>query len=144
MTKGSSKKKLANADHSIITDTVDLAVFFPDLEEWPKSWRGSDDDILPGEQIVECFRPFLRFLATTYSKRTIRNHADNLWILGGELIRDLNETPKLRKMPIDKLLFDLVQDGGPVLHHADSEERMQSFEATCNKFHRFLESTGAC
>ena len=144
MTKGSSKKKLANADHSAAADTLDLEVFFPDLEEWASSWRGSDDDIPPGKQIVDCFRPFLRFLATTYSKKTIGNHADNLWLLGGELIRDLNEATKLRKVPIQKLLLDLVQDGGPLLHHADSDERTQSFQATCNKFHRFLESTDAC
>ena len=68
---------------------------------------------------------------------------DNLWILGGELIRDLNETPNLPKVPIEKLQLDIVQGGGPLLHHADSHERMQSFEATCHKFHRFLESTGA-
>jgi hypothetical protein len=31
---------------------------------------------------------------------TIRRHVDNLWILGGEIIRDLNYTPSLRKVII--------------------------------------------
>jgi hypothetical protein len=34
---------------------------------------------------------------------------DNLWVLGGEIIRDLNETQSLRKRPIEDLVFDAIQ-----------------------------------
>jgi len=37
----------------------------------------------------------------------------HMWALGGEIIRDLNETPSLRKVPVDRLLSDLIKDGGP-------------------------------
>lgn len=117
---------------------ADLTAIFPDLKEWPQSWCGTDRDIVPGEQILDCFRPFLRSLVAEYSRKTVRKHADNLWILGGEIIRDLNQSPRLRKVPIPKLLFDLVQDGGPLPYHADSEAQLQSFESTCSKFARFL------
>ena len=40
---------------------------------------------------------------------------DNLWILGGEIIRDLNGTPSLRKVPVEQLLCDVIDDdGGPL------------------------------
>jgi hypothetical protein len=61
-----------------------------------------------------------------------------MWAVGGEIIRDLNDTPSLRKVPIDRLLFDLIEDGGPLLYHGDSEEQQRSFDSTCRKFRRFL------
>src|SRR5216683_6847987 len=37
-----------------------------------------------------CFRPFIEHLATSsLSPKTIRKHVDNLWMLGGEIIRNL-------------------------------------------------------
>ncbi len=54
--------------------------------------------------------------------KTIQKHVDNLWVLGGEIIRDLNETPSLRKTRMDRLLSEAVsEDGGPLIHHGDSE-----------------------
>ena len=88
---------------------------------------------------MACFRPFLHHLVSSdLSPKTIQKHVDNLWVLGGEIIRDLNETPALRKAPVERLLFDLIQDGGPLLYHNDSEERQRSFESTCRKFRRFM------
>jgi hypothetical protein len=90
--------------------------------------------------MVAYFRPFLEHLVRLQlSRKTIRKHVDNLWILGGELIRDLNNTPELRKVPIEDLVFDVIQDGGPLLYHGDSEQLQQSFGSTCRKFRRFLE-----
>jgi hypothetical protein len=67
------------------------------LETWPRSWMGWEKDLPPGEQLVACFRPFLEDLAASdLSPKTIQKHVDNLWALGGEIIRDLNETPSLR------------------------------------------------
>jgi hypothetical protein len=42
-------------------------------------------------------------------------------VLGGEMVRRLNDTPSLRKVPIDDLLFDVVKDGGPLPYGCDSE-----------------------
>jgi hypothetical protein len=90
--------------------------------------------------MVAYFQPFLEHLiGRNLSRKTIRKHVDNLWILGGEIIRDLNETPSRRKMPIEELVFDVLNDGGPLPYHSDSEEQLRSFESTCRKFRRFLE-----
>lgn len=104
---------------------------------------GWEKDLQPGEKLVTCFRPFLEYLVCSdLSPKTIQKHVDNMWLLGGEIIRDLNQTPSLRKAPVERLLADLVEDGGPLLYHSDSEEQQRSFESTCRKFRRFLTESG--
>ena len=95
---------------------------------------GDDRDLLPGQKLVECFTPFLLNLAQSgLSKRTIQKHIDNLWLLGGEFIRDLQETPRLRKKQVADVLRTLLHDDGPLLYHRDSEEQQNSFASTCRK-----------
>ena len=100
---------------------------------------GLEKDLPPGEQLVTLFRPFLEHLAvSSLTPKTIQKHVDNMWVLGGELITELNYTPSLRKAPVEKVLADMINDGGPILRHGNSEEQQQSFESTCRKFWRFL------
>ena len=76
---------------------------------------------------------------TDLSPKTVQKHVDNLWVLGGEIIRDLNETPSLRKKNIEQVLFDVIDDdGGPLIYGVSSEQQQRSFDSTCCKFHRFL------
>ncbi len=99
---------------------------------------GLEKDLPPGEQLVSLFRPFLEHLvASNLSPRTIQKHVDNMWALGGEFIRDLHNDPALRKKAVDRVLRELVEHGGPLLHHA-REDQQRSFDATCRKFRRFL------
>ena len=71
-----------------------LAAYCPDLEQWPKTWMYEARDLVPGRQVVEIFRPFLRhLLGRNLSGKTLRKHRDNLWLLGGEIISDLHKTP---------------------------------------------------
>src|ERR1039458_10335306 len=73
--------------------STDLSTYCRDLADWPLSWMGFEKDLPPGEKIVNYFLPFLQHLVgLNLSRKTMRKHADNLWILGGEIIRDLNET----------------------------------------------------
>jgi hypothetical protein len=59
-------------------------------------------------------------------------------MLGGEIIRDLNCTPSLRKVARQRLLRDAVHaDGGPLIHNG-SEEAQRSLDPTGRKLHRFL------
>jgi len=101
---------------------------------------GWEKDLPPGEKLVTYFRPFLQHLASTsLSPKTIRKHVDNLWVLGGEIIRDLHETPSLRRKSIEQILFAVVDDeGGPLIHGGPAEEQQRSSDATCRKLHRFL------
>jgi hypothetical protein len=100
---------------------------------------GLDRDLPPGEQLLACFRPFIAHLAASnLSRKTIRRHVDNLWLLGGEIIRDLNEDPSLRKVATGRVLRKVIyEDGGPLLQNG-SEEEQRSFDSTCRKLHRFL------
>ena len=103
-------------------------------------------DLAPGQQLVECFKPFLRhLLSSKLSAKTLRKHRDNLWLLGGEIISDLHEAPQLRKRPMAQVVFAALNDeGGPLISHSASEEQQQrSFDSTCRKFHRFLKDDGS-
>jgi hypothetical protein len=103
---------------------------------------GLEKDVPPGEGLVACFQPFLEYLMTSdLSRKTIQKHVDNLWALGGEIIRDLHETPSLRRKPVDRVLYDLIENGGPLLYHCNSEEQQNSFDSTCRKLRRFLTAT---
>jgi hypothetical protein len=117
----------------------DASAYGRDLDNWPHSWMGLEKDLPPGEQLLACFRPFIAYLAaSSLTPTTIRRHVDNLWRLGGEIIRDLNYDPSLRKLAAERLLRKVVhEDGGPLLYDG-SEDEQRSFDSTCRKLHRFL------
>lgn len=120
-----------------------MAQYCPDLESWPRSWSVEPRDIEPGQCLLECFTPFLlHLLGLGLSRKTLRAHRDNLWALGGELIRDLHEDPQLRKRPMDKLLLSVIdEEGGPLIEHRTSEQQQRSFDSTCRRLYRFLQDT---
>jgi hypothetical protein len=117
----------------------DASAYCRDLDTWPRAWMGLEKDLPPGEQLVACFRPFIEHLASSsLSPKTIRQHVDNLWLLGGEIIRDLNYDPSQRKVAVHKLLRHAIgADGGPLIYNG-SEDAQYSLDSTCRKLHRFL------
>jgi hypothetical protein len=137
------RSKRSGKKTASVTPTLDE--FVPDLAEWARSWRYEERDIAPGGQIVACFRPFLQHLLDLGLSRKTRNrHRDNLWRLGGELIRAIQENARLRKQPIPHLIASMVgDDGGPLLTDNDFEEDQASFDLTCRKLARFLASQAA-
>ena len=114
--------------------------YCPDLDQWPRSWAYEARDIPYGLQMVECFKPFLReMLALPLSRTTLRRHRDNIWVLGGEVIRRVQMDSGLRRRPVKQVVLDLIgDDGGPLLSHGQSEAEQRSFDATCRKLSRFL------
>jgi|SRR5213080_513156 len=105
------------------TPRYGLEHYCRDLNSWPRSWMGLEKELMAMSNL---------------SPKTIQKHVDNMWVLGGEIITELNYTPSLRKAPVEKVLADLIKDGGPILHQRDSEEQQRSFESTCRKLWRFL------
>jgi len=132
-------KKLKEELGAIVV-ALDLATYCPDLATWPASWCGEERDVIPGERIVAVFTPFLLdLLAQGLSRKTRNLHRDNLWLLGGEIIRDINETPRLRKRPVEELIRQAIaNDEGPLIHGGFSEQEQRSFDSTCKKLNRFL------
>ena len=110
-----------------------------DLSEWPARWMGVEEDLPPGARLVEYFMPFLVHLTESgLSKKTVQNHVDNIWLLGGEIIRDVNEEPRLRKRSAEELVRKVIhEDGGPLIYNG-TEDGQRSFDSTCRKFDRFL------
>ncbi len=127
----------------VASDTERLMQYCPDLESWPRSWSVEPRDIAPGQRIVACFTPFLlHLLSLGLSRKTLRVHRDNLWALGGEIIRDLHEDPPLRERPIAELLLTVIdEEGGPFIAHRTSEQQQRSLDSTCRRFYRFLQNT---
>ncbi len=117
-----------------------LQSYCPDLDQWPGSWAYEKRDIPYGLRIVECFTPFLReMLARSLSRKTLRQHRDNIWVLGGEVIRRVQMDSGLRRRPVEQVVRDFIgDDGGPLLSHGQSEAEQRSFDATCRKLFRFL------
>ena len=99
---------------------------------------GLEEDLPPGAQLLTLFRPFLEHLAASnLSPKTIQKHVDNMWALGGEFIRDLHCNTSLRKKPVEQILLQMIEYGGPLLYHG-GEDQQRSFDSTCRKFRRFL------
>ena len=111
------------------------------LDGWPRSWMGQEKDLTAGEQLLAHFRPFLEALVISdLSPKTIQRHVDNIWALGGEIIRDLNEDPSLRRKRIEQILDGRIdEEGGPLVYALESEEALQrSLDSTCRKLYHFL------
>ncbi len=116
-----------------------LAKACPDLQDWPNRWQYEAADLAPGTAIVSTFKPFLLELLRGLSRKAFNRHRDNLWQLGGEIIRRRHEDPDLMRIPIDKLIRQLVEeDGGPLMGSRISETEQNAIDATCRKLHKFL------
>lgn len=117
-----------------------LAAYCPDLPQWPQQWRAEDRDLELGQTLVEIFTPFLlQLLGSTLSSKTLCKHRDNLWLLGGDIIRRIHDDPELRKRPVKETLLTLLDDDyGPLLYPPVSEQQQRAFDATCRKLRDFL------
>lgn len=120
--------------------TQALARYCPDLENWAKIWCCEERDLVPGQRILELFKPFLlHLLAQGLASKTVRRHYDHLWMLGGEVIRRRQEDSNLRRLPVEKVTLALLEeDGGPLIWPRISESEQDSFDATCRKLYRFF------
>ena len=92
-----------------------------------------------GQQIVQVFTPFvLHLLDQGLAKATISRHRDNLWTLGGELIRCRYDDDALAKKQVKHALCELIEgDGGPLMWPRISESQQDSLDATCRKLRRY-------
>ena len=112
----------------------------PDFNQWPRRWMGFPEDVPFGEKIIDIFRPFVEdLIESKYTEKTTRKHIDNLWLLGGELVREININPELRNSDVIELLMENIGlDGGPYCRHLETEAELDSFDTTCRKLFKFL------
>ena len=114
----------------------------PDLVDWPRSWHVVSADIAIGQQIVALLTPFLlHLLDQGLAKATVRRHRDNLWTLGGELIRCRYDDDELARHNVADALAQLIEgDGGPLIWPRITETKQNAFDATCRKIYKYLNS----
>ena len=63
----------------------------PDFERWPKSWMGTQEDLEYGKKMLPFLEGFIRYLmAQDLSRKTLKVYIDNVWVLGGTIIRDVS------------------------------------------------------
>jgi hypothetical protein len=112
----------------------------PDLDDWPMRWQCEAADLAPGTAIVATFKPFLLdLLRRKASKTTFNRDRDNLWRVGGEIIRRRRDDPDLNRLPIDQLIRQLIEDdGGPLIWPRISETEQNAIDTTCRELYRFL------
>jgi len=117
----------------------------PDLDDWPRSWHVEPADILVGQQIVQILAPFLlHLLDQGLAQATLRRHRDNLWTLGGELIRCRYDDDELASKHVKHALRQLIEgDDGPLMWPRITEAQQDSLDATCRKLNRFWRESAA-
>jgi hypothetical protein len=117
-----------------------LAQCCPHLSNWPEIWHFDDPDIPPGERIVQYVKPFLLDLpGQKLATKARHKHRDNIWLPGGEVIRERYEDERLLKLPVEQVIIKMIhEDGGPLIYPRISQLQQESFDATCRKFYRFI------
>lgn len=125
-------------------DTSPL-IYSKDFYDWPDRWMGFDEDLTTGKTILKGFLPFIKFLIEReFSKRTIKNHMNNLWLLGSEIIRGVHADENHQTLSPKALLLEYInEDGGPWVQQWDPNDSLDegacnSYEATCRKLFQFL------
>ena len=117
-----------------------LTEICPDFPEWPERWMGTKQDLDYGQHLLEAMRPFAEFLLESgLAKKTVKRHLTNLWLLGGEIIRNVSLYKEYSTPASEKLRHAIGPDGGPYCRHMYSEAEMNSFDSTCRKLHKYLE-----
>lgn len=116
--------------------------FCPDFYDWPMRWYGVKEDIRVGEQVLECFEPFVaELLGSKLADKTKKRHLGNLWLLGGEIVREVSFDGSYGE-DIMRITRESVDDeGGPMCRHLITDEDYRSFNSTCRKLAKYFASS---
>lgn len=111
------------------------------INEWPRSWQGVKEDIPYGQEIIKYMIPFIDEMKNKgLSIKTINKHIDNLWVLGGNIIKDLNDYEENRELPALKMILNCIDSNEGPLINDFSELQQDGFDSTCRKFYKFLKN----
>jgi len=79
-----------------------------------------------------------------WPRQPCAGHRDNLWALGGELIRCRYDDDELAKKHVNDALRQLTRDeGGPLMWPRITESEQDSLNITCRKLNRFFGGSAA-
>lgn len=109
------------------------------MDDWPASWAGTAADEPVGRALVARLRPFMRHLQEKkLSAKTMRRHLDSLWVIGGEVIRQIGYEPTARVKSANDLLLEAIAGGEAPLVHDLVDGYQASLDATARKLLHFL------
>lgn len=114
-----------------------------DIDQWPQNWAGFPHDVPVGDKLVALFKDFLnQQIDKGRTKSTIKRHADYLWILGGEIIREIcndDEDDEAYTLSGKTLLFQYIGDeGGPYWVDAPSEQELVAYDSVCRLLYKWM------
>ncbi len=134
------QKQRLSRDKSNSSATELLHQYCKDIENWPDRWKISKQDLAIGQSIRDQLKPFLiSHIEKGRSKRTVKMYASYLWVLGGELIWQLNEDESERGLLVKDLILKYIDDsGGPYWLHARDESEHVQYDSVCRQFFKFM------
>jgi hypothetical protein len=138
-----SKKKPMLPKHpqkQKLSSTEIIYEYCKHIKNWPTSWEISNEDLTIGQAIMEQFKLFLiNLIEKGRAKRTIKRYTDYLWVLGGELIRRVNEDDTERNLIVTDLILKYIDDdGGPYWRHARDETEHAGYDSVCRQLFKFM------
>ena len=122
--------------------TIDIRKIVPDFDQWPKSWMGTEEDLEYGRKLLPFMEEFIHYLiGQDLSRKTLKQYIDNVWVLGGTIIRDVSISNGHKEDPLRRIT-QAVECGGCLPEHSSgrSDWELASFERMCKKFEKFLRS----
>lgn len=122
------------------TESESFRVWVPDFDEWPKSWMGIEEDLAYGRKLLSWFANFLQALYDEgMSRKSFARYRDNLWLLGGTIIREVSLYEEYQDDPLEKLA-ESVADDGILPDHYDqmTQAELRAFERMCRRFEKYL------
>jgi hypothetical protein len=119
-----------------------ITVVLPDILLCPESWMGDEHDLVMGQLILDVFIAYIAHLVeNSRALSTLKKHANYLWALGGEIIRDTSEAGFDKCKPSYDFVLGYVDNlGGPYWRHASSEEDRLRYDSVCRALNRFLKN----
>jgi hypothetical protein len=120
--------------------------YFPDIDQWPNDWMGTNEDLEIGRGLLALFTPFIQHLIDEgLAKKTIKNHGSHLSILGSEIIRRLDGLDEENRTlsPRELILHYVDDEGGLLLSFWSPNDKTElarhmAYDATCRKLLKFV------
>ena len=130
-------KSNPNSPQDFVTQ---LMIICKDIDQWPDSWAGDKNDVIIGIKILSEFKYFLvNLIEKGRSTRTIKRHANYIWALGGEIIRDTNEHGVQPKLSGSQIIMKYIHsDGGPYWRYATNDADLRQYDSVCGRLYKFL------
>ncbi len=101
---------------------------------------GIEEDLAYGRKLLLYFSGFLQALYSEgMFRKTFTQYRDNLWLLGGTIIREVSLYEEYQDDPLEKLA-ESAADDGILPDHYDrmTQSELRAFERMCRRFEKYL------